>query len=128
VTTGRTIEPITAILALRVRESLLLFALGAHAIHLATSDVVFKKKITFCTNLGLPTMIGGFAARNRANKDRAAGVTPVLAASHLLTNRTFFHQNTSRHFICGMDQGNRKRPNMYNPFQHKHFVAKIPVH
>ena len=92
---SRAIEPITTILALRIRKALFLFTLGTHAIHLAIGDVVFKNQAAFCTNLGITTMIRSLTARRRTNKNRMTGITPVFAPSHLFTNRTFFHQNSS---------------------------------
>ena len=93
--TSRAVEPVATILALRIGEALLLFTLGALAIHLTVGDVILKNKAAFCTDFGITTMIGSLAAWCRADKNRMTGVTPVLPASHLFTNRTLFHQNTS---------------------------------
>lgn len=92
---SRAIEPIAAILALGIGEPLLLFALGTHSIHLAGADVIFKNQSTFCTNFGVATMICGLTARRRTDKNRMAGVTPVLVLCHFFTNRALFHQNSS---------------------------------
>ena len=94
-TAGRTIEPVPAVLALRVRKSLFFLAFGALAIHLAMGDVFCKDQPALCADLGIPTMIRGLAARRRADIDSVTVVTPVLAARHLFTYRAFFHQNTS---------------------------------
>ena len=93
--TSRAIEPVATILALGVGEPLLLFTLGALAVHLTVGDVIFKNKSAFCTDLGITPMIRGLAAWRWADKNRTAGVTPVLTASHLFANRTLFHQSTS---------------------------------
>jgi len=95
VAAGRAIEPVAAILALGIGKTLLLFTLGALAIHLTVGDVIFKNQAAFCTDFGITTMIGSLAARCRTDKNRMTGITPVLPASHFFTNRTLFHQNTS---------------------------------
>jgi hypothetical protein len=92
---SRAIEPVAAILALGIGEALLLFTLGTFAIHLTVSDVIFKNQTAFCTDFGITTVIGCLAARCRTDKNRMTGVTPILTASHLFTNRTLFHQSTS---------------------------------
>ena len=97
--TTRAIKPIRTILTLGIGKPLLLFALGAHAIHLAVGDIVFENQAAFCADLGVATMVGSLTARRRADKDRMTGVTPILTTGHLFTNRTFFHQNTSINFI-----------------------------
>lgn len=99
VPTARTIKPIRTVLTLGIGKPLLLFALGAHTIHLAVGDIVFKNQAAFCADLGVATMVGGLTARRRADKDRMTGVTPVLTTGHLFTNRTFFHQNSSTNSI-----------------------------
>ena len=104
-TTTGAIEPVTTILALRVGETLLLLAFWALAIHLAIGDVVFEDQTAFCTDLGIAAMIGLLATRRRTDKNRMTRVTPVLAASHFFTNRTFFHQSTSTYFISEFNQG-----------------------
>ena len=93
--TTRAIEPIAAILALGIGKPLFLFALGALAIHLAVGDIIFKNQAALGANLGIATMVGSLTTRRRADKNRVTGVTPVLAASHLFTNRTLFHHNSS---------------------------------
>ena len=96
---GRAIEPVAAVLALRVGQSLLLLALGTLAVHLAMADVFFKDQAAFRTDFGIPTMIRGLATRRRADIDGVTIVTPVLAARHLFTYRALFHQVTlSRYF------------------------------
>ena len=77
---SRAIEPVAAILALRVGEALLLFALWALTVHFAVSDVIFKDQTAFCTNLGIASMIGRLATRRRADKNRVTRIAPVLAA------------------------------------------------
>ena len=94
-TAGWAIEPVTAILALRVRQPLLFLALGALSIHLAMADVFFKDQAAFRADFGVPAMIRGLAARRRADIDGMTIVTPVLAARHLFTYRALFHQDTS---------------------------------
>ena len=93
--TSWAIEPVAAVLALRVGKTLLLFTLGTLAIHFTVGDVIFKNQAAFCTDFGLTTMIGGLTARCWTDKNRMTGITPVLTARHLFTNRTLFHQNTS---------------------------------
>lgn len=93
--TGRAIEPVAAILALGVGEPLLFFAFGTHAIHLAMFNVIFEDQSAFRTNLGIATMVGGFAARSRAGKDGVTGITPVFAAGHFLTYGALIHRATS---------------------------------
>ena len=95
VAASRAIEPVATILALGIGETLLLFTLGALAIHLAVSDVIFKNQAAFCTDFGITAMIGCLAAWCRTDKNRMTGITPVLTTSHLFTNRTLFHQSTS---------------------------------
>jgi hypothetical protein len=96
------IEPIAAILALRIGEPLLLLTLGAHAIHLAVGDVIFKDQAAFCTDFCITTMVGGLTARCRADENRMTGVTPVLAASRLFTNRALFHQGSSKNSMSDL--------------------------
>jgi hypothetical protein len=95
VPTGRAVEPVAAILALRVGKTLFFLALGTHTVHLAVRNVICKDQPAFCTDLGIATMIGSLAARCRADENRMTGVTPVLATGHFLTHRTLFHQTTS---------------------------------
>ena len=99
VAAGRAIEPVAAVLALRVRQPLLFLALGTLAIHLAMADVFFKDQAAFCADLGIPAMIRGLASRRRADIDSMTIVTPVLAARHLFTYRALFHQGTSSRFL-----------------------------
>lgn len=96
---GRTIEPVAAVLALRVRQPLPLLALGTLPIHLAMADVFFKDQAAFRADLGIPAMIRGLASRRRADIDGMTIVTPVLAARHLFTYRALFHQGTSSRFL-----------------------------
>ena len=95
VTAGRTIEPVAAVLALRIGKALFFLALGTLAIHLAMGNVLIKDQTAFGTDPGVPAMIRGLAARCRADIDRMTVVTPVVAARHLFTYRALFHQNTS---------------------------------
>ena len=78
--TSRAIEPVAAILALRVGEALLLFALWTLTVHFAVSDVICKSPTSFCTTLGVASMIGRLATRRRADKNRVTRITPVFAA------------------------------------------------
>ena len=96
---SRTVEPVAAILALRIGKTLFLFALGAHAVHLAVGNVFIKDQAAFHTNLGVPAMIRSLASRCRTDIDRMTVVTPVFAARHLFAYRAFFHQNTSGGFF-----------------------------
>jgi hypothetical protein len=41
--TGRAVEPVTAILALRIGKALFLFTFGALTVHLAVGDVFFEE-------------------------------------------------------------------------------------
>jgi len=70
VATGRAIEPVPAILALRVRQSLFLFTLGTHAIHFMAGNVIFENQSTFRADFGIAAVIGSLAARGRANENR----------------------------------------------------------
>ena len=110
VSTTRTIKPIRTILALGIGKPLLLFALGAHAIHFAVGYIVFENQAAFCADFGIATMVGSLTARRRADKDRMTGVTPVLTTGHLFTNRTFFHQNSSINSISASKGGNTSPP------------------
>jgi hypothetical protein len=103
VAAGRTIEPVPAVLALRVRKSLFFLALGTLAVHLAMGNVFIKDQAAFRTDLGVPAMIRSLASRCRADIDRMTIVTPVVAARHLFTYRAFFHQNTSGGFFSDID-------------------------
>ena len=102
-TAGWTIEPVAAILALRVRKALFFLALGTLAIHLAVGNVFIKDQAAFHTNLGVPAMIRSLASRCRTDIDRMTVVTPVVAARHLFAYRAFFHQNTSGGFFSEID-------------------------
>lgn len=101
---GRAVEPVAAIFALRVGKPLLFLALGTFTIHFSAADIIFKNEVAFYTNLGITAVIDFLTARRRADKDRVTGITPVLAARHLFTNGTLFHQNTSRSFISLLQQ------------------------
>ena len=94
-TAGWTIEPVAAILALRVRKALFFLALGTLAIHFAMGNIFIKNQAAFRTDLGVPAMVRSFAPRCRTDIDRMTVVTPVLAARHLFTYRALFHQDTS---------------------------------
>jgi len=76
----RAIEPVAAILALRVGEALLLFALWTLTVHFSVSDIIFKDQTTFRTNLGIASMIGCLTTRRRADKNRVTRITPVFTA------------------------------------------------
>jgi len=67
---GGAIEPVPAILALRVRQSLFLFTLGTHAIHFMAGNVIFENQSTFRADFGIAAVIGSLAARGRANENR----------------------------------------------------------
>jgi hypothetical protein len=95
VSTSRTVEPVTAVFALGVGKPLPLFALGALTIHFAVGDVILKDQPAFCTHLGIATMVRRFTTWRRTDIDGMTRVAPVLAAGHFLTNRAFFHMNTS---------------------------------
>jgi len=99
VTAGRTIEPVAAVLALRVRKPLLFLALGTLAIHFAMGNVFIKDQTALRTDLGVPAMIRSLASRCRTDIDGMTVVTPVFAARHLFAYRAFFHQNTSGRFF-----------------------------
>jgi hypothetical protein len=99
VTAGWAIEPVAAILALRVRKSLFFLALGTLAIHFAMGNIFIKNQAAFRTDLGVPAMVRSFAPRCRTDIDRMTVVTPVFAARHLFAYRAFFHQNTSGGFF-----------------------------
>ena len=77
---SRAVEPVAAILALRVGEALLLFALWTLTVHFTVSDIIFKDQAAFRTNLGIASMIGRLATRRRADKNRMTRITPVLSA------------------------------------------------
>lgn len=126
--TSRTVEPIATILALWVGKTLFLFALGTHAIHLAIGNVVFENQTTFCTNLGITTMIRSLTTRRRTDKNRMTGITPVFATSYLFTNWTLFHQNSSINFMSTSKGENlsHQEDSCYN--QHNHFPTKFPVY
>lgn len=100
--TGGAIEPIAAIFALGVRQALLLFALGTLPVHLAIGNIVFKDQAALRANLGITTVIRRLTTRRRADKHRMTGIAPILAARHLFTNRTFFHQDTSININSGV--------------------------
>lgn len=102
----RAVEPIATILALWVREALLLFTFGTLAIHLAIGDIVFENQTAFSTNLGIAAVIWCFATRHRANKNCMTRVTPVLATCHFFTNRALFHRDTSINIISGLRSEN----------------------
>ena len=104
--TARAIKPIATILALGIGKPLLLFALGTLTIHLAVGDIVLEDETAFCTDLGVATMVGGLTTRRRADKNRMTGITPVLTASHLFTNRTLFHHSSSINSIATSREGN----------------------
>ena len=90
-------------------------------------DVIFENQSAFRTDFGVPAVVGRFAARGRANKYRMTGVTPVLAAGHLFTNRTFFHQNTSKTpFMPFAERPSMSaRESLY--YQDNHYMEFFPV-
>ena len=102
-TAGRTIEPVAAVLALRIRKALFFLALGTLAIHFSMGNIFIKNQAAFRTDLGVPAMVRSFASRCRTDIDRMTVVTPVVAARHLFTYRAFFHQNSSGGF-CSDNQ------------------------
>jgi hypothetical protein len=102
VSTGRTIEPVATVFALGIGESLPFFTLGTLTIHLTIGDVVLKDQATFCTDLGITTMVWSLTTRSRADIDGMTGIAPVLAASHFLTNRALFHKSTSINSISSI--------------------------
>ena len=95
-TAGRAVEPVAAVLALRVGQTLFFLAFGALPVHLAVVDVFFEDQAALGTDLGIPAMIRGFTARRGADIDGVTVVAPVLAARHLFTYRALIHQHTSR--------------------------------
>lgn len=78
VTTGWTVEPMTAGSALLFGEALFLLALGTAPVHLALAQVFSKEKTAtraiFGAGLGDPC----FTARDRAFEDGLAAGAPVL--------------------------------------------------
>ena len=90
-TAGRAIEPIAAILALRIRQALPFFAFGTLTVHLFVGDIFLKKQTALCTHLGITSMIWRLTPWCRTNVYRMTGVTPVFTARHFFTNRTLFH-------------------------------------
>jgi hypothetical protein len=127
VPTGRTIEPVATVLALRIGEPLFLFTFWAHAVHLAIGDVVFEDHPAFCAALGIAPMIGRLAARCRANENRVTGITPVFAAGHLFTNRTLFHQNSSVKSHSVLNRINLSSSGGLNYHQHNHYATTFPA-
>jgi len=72
VTATRAVEPVAAVLALRIGETLLAFAFGTLAVHFTLSDVVFENQPALGTDLCVTTMIGGLATWRRTGKNRVA--------------------------------------------------------
>ena len=75
--------------ALLLRETLLFFALRAAAVHLTVVQILFKEQPaawTFCRSGFVDC---GFAAGNRALKDRFAVAAPVVAFKSFSAARTF---------------------------------------
>lgn len=91
---GRTIEPVTAVFALGIRQSLLALALGALAVHFAVGDIIFKQQSAFGTRFCIAPEVRGLAVGCRANKNRPAILTPVLTFGLFLANWTLFHLHT----------------------------------
>ena len=86
---GRTVEPVPAKTALLLRETLLLFAFRAAAIHLTVVQILFKKQPTAWT-FGCSGLVdGGFAAGNRALKNGFTVAAPVVALESFTAARTF---------------------------------------
>jgi len=93
---ARAVEPVSAVFALRIRETLFAFTLRTFAIHLALGDIVPENQSALGTDLGIPTVIGCFAARHRTDENGVAGIAPVFASSLLLANGAFFHGHIAR--------------------------------
>ena len=91
---GRTIEPIAAIFALGIRQSLFTLALRALAIHLAASDIIFEQQSTPRTGHGIWLGVGCFAIGCRAAKNHFTLLAPVFTCCFFFTNRTLFHYHT----------------------------------
>ena len=70
---ARAAEPVFAKFALRFRNPLALFTLGAEAVHLAIGDIVGKDHRAARTLGGIPLADGRPAAGIGADKDRCAG-------------------------------------------------------
>ena len=123
--TGRTIEPVATVLALGIGETLFLFTLRTHAVHLAVGDVLFKDQAALGTDFGIATEVAGFTARCRANEHRVTRVTPVLATRHFLTNRTLFNQGTSTETISAQEQTMAITAGGLNYHQDKHAARAL---
>ena len=76
--------------ALLFREPLFLFALGAAAVHLAVTQIIFKKQSAAGTFSGSRFMDNRFAAGDRALEDGFAFLAPVFAHQRLFAGWTFF--------------------------------------
>lgn len=106
VTTGRTIEPIFAKLALRLGKALLLLALGTLPIHFAGFHILLEQQPA--ARADFHPLLAEFRAapRRRAKKYRLARLAPVLAFLFFLAYRTLFHKTSLLPF-----PGNNKRGN-----------------
>ena len=95
VTAARTVEPVAAMLALGVGQSLLAFTLRALPVHLAAGHIILEEQAATGAKLGIATVVGCLAARIWADEHRLAPFAPVLPLGHLLADRTLLHDGTS---------------------------------
>jgi hypothetical protein len=91
VTAGRAIEPVMAVLALRLGKPLFLFAFGAQAVHLAFFDVFGKQQAATGAFFGVPLANFRTTIRLGAVEYRSATAAAVLPFFQFLADRAFFH-------------------------------------
>lgn len=91
VTAGRTVEPVTAVLALGLGKALFLLALGALTVHLAFFDVFGKQQAAAGTFLGVPLADLRAAVRLGTVEYRSATAAAVLPFFQFLADRALLH-------------------------------------
>ena len=90
---GRAIEPVFAITALWIGQTLLLTALWALPVHFVVIDVVVEQQAAFRADPRLAIENDGFAVLLRADENRAATAAVVLTFLLFFANGTFFHES-----------------------------------
>ena len=90
---ARAIEPVLAITALGIGETLLLAALRALPVHLLMVDVVVEQQAALRTDPRLAVINIRLAALLRTDEHRPAAAAIVLSLLFFLADRAFIHGN-----------------------------------
>lgn len=92
---GGAIEPVAAVLALGIGQTLFTLAFRAFAVHFSIFDVFFEQQPALGTSFGVPPVVRRFAIGGGADEYGLTVFTPVLAFGLLLAHWTFFHMTPS---------------------------------